>query len=164
MSTGEPRARRPRFPAIFGVPDEGGEFVPWEWVDARLRDAKHYWVTTLHPAGRPHPRPVDGMWLDRALWFGGAPESRWWRNVLANPVASLHLEDAEQAVILNGEVTIGRVDAALAARLAEESNRKFAMGQSANDYLAIELACFRPYEALAWRVLNEDAAHFSLEG
>src|SRR6267143_3410333 len=52
--TSEPSSvRSVRFPAAYGTP--GGP----------------------DPNARPHARPVDGVWVGRALCFGGSPETRW---------------------------------------------------------------------------------------
>jgi hypothetical protein len=76
--------------------------LPWSFVEERLQAAPIYWLTTTSPAGQPHARPVDGVWLDGALCFGGSPETRWSRNLTANPAISVHLASTTDAVILEG--------------------------------------------------------------
>jgi hypothetical protein len=66
----------PRFPEGYGVPGtrgETGERIAWSYVEEKLRLAVNYWLTTVRPGGRPHARPVDGVWVDGALCFGGSP-------------------------------------------------------------------------------------------
>jgi hypothetical protein len=67
-----------------------------------MRAASNYWVTTVGPNGRPHARPVDGVWVDGALCFGGSPETRWVRNLMGNPSISVHLSSEAEAIILEG--------------------------------------------------------------
>ena len=90
--TGEPSSVRPvRFPAAYGPPGGPDSLLPWSYVEERLRAAANYWITTVGPPARPHARPVDGVWVGGALCFGGSPETRWVRNLIANPSISVHL-------------------------------------------------------------------------
>ena len=100
-------AAAPRFPEGYGVPGsegETGERIEWSYVEEKLRAAANYWLTTVSPSGRPHARPVDGVWVDGALCFGGAPDTRWSRNLQANPTASVNLSSEAEAIILEGTV------------------------------------------------------------
>ena len=101
--TAEPRPTRAvRFPAEYGKPGGAADRLPWSFVDERLRAASNYWITTVTDDGRPHARPLDGVWVDGALCFGGSPETRWVRNLQANPALSAHLSSETEAVILEG--------------------------------------------------------------
>jgi Pyridoxamine 5'-phosphate oxidase len=91
-----------RFPTEYGEP--GGESLPWSFVEERLRTALNYWLASAGPGGRPHLRPVDGVWVDGALCFGGSPETRWVRNLEANPAVSVSLPSDKEAIILEGNV------------------------------------------------------------
>lgn len=100
---GEPKASRPRIPREYGVTRDKKGLLPWSHVNERMTKAKQYWVCTVSPEGRPHATPVDGLWLDGRLYFGGSPKTRWMRNVAANPAVSIHLESASEVIILEGE-------------------------------------------------------------
>src|SRR5215471_16599983 len=91
-----------RFPAGYGSPGGPESLLPWSYVEERLRAAPNYWITTVGPNARPHARPVDGVWVDGALCFGGSPETRWVRNLVANPSVSVHLPSDAEAIILEG--------------------------------------------------------------
>ncbi len=158
----EPQAKRPRMPAEYGVPSDTENLLPWSYVNERMATAKHFWLATVTPAGTPHLRPIDGMWLDEKLYFGGSPDARWQRNLLANPAASIHLEDAEQAVILEGWVGIVRPDRRLAERLVEASNEKYGQNQKVEDYEGVEVGEFSPRLAFAWKVFFQDATRWRL--
>jgi uncharacterized pyridoxamine 5'-phosphate oxidase family protein len=156
----EPTASRASLHKDYGLPDDS-EVLPWSYVDERLSAAKHYWMATVGPDGRPHVRPIDGIWLDGTLYFGGGPTVRWMRNIAANPRVSVHLEDAEQAVILDGEVGSSRPAHELAVRLAEISNAKYEeFPQTVEDFEKEELLTFTPRVAFAWKTLYKDATRF----
>ena len=128
-----------------------------------MTQAKHYWLATVTPSGTPHARPFDGMWVNDRLYFGGSPESKWWRNLANNPAASVHLEDAERAIILEGSAHLVRPDAALADQLVVASNAKYDMGQKREHYEGQEIVEFTPRKAFGWKVLYEDATRWRLE-
>jgi len=155
----EPKASRATLPTDYGLPPDS-EVLAWSFVDARLASSSHYWLASVGPGGAPHVRPIDGMWLDARLYFGGGPDTRWVRNIVANPSATVHLPDAQQAVILDGSVSKTKPDAELAARLAEESNTKYGYGQKAADYEGVEVMMFTPRVAFAWKELLKDATRF----
>lgn len=87
-----PTARRPALPKDYGIPKTKSGLLAWADVVSRLTAARHYWICTVSPDGRPHATPVDGLWLDDALYFSGSPRTRRSRNLLANPDACVHLE------------------------------------------------------------------------
>ena len=82
---GEAFSVRPvRFPAAYGTPGGPESLLPWSHVEERMRRASNYWIVTVGANARPHARPVDGVWVDGALCFGGSPQTRWVRNLMAN--------------------------------------------------------------------------------
>lgn len=102
----QPSVARAEFPPDYG--ERGGDDdqpLTWREIEARLRDAPNYWLSTVTPGGRPHTRPVDGVWVDGALVFGGSPDTRWVRNMQANPAISVHLS-GDDVVILDGTVAL----------------------------------------------------------
>jgi general stress protein 26 len=125
-----------------------------------MSEARHYWVATVLPDGSPHTRPVDGVWLDDTLYFGGSDETRWRRNLAGDPGACVNLEPGQQAVILHGAVSVEKPGAQLATRLAEGSNTKYGYGQTAATYEGKEVLAFRPDTAFAWTLLYRDATRF----
>jgi general stress protein 26 len=95
-------ADRAQLPSEYGVPADADGMLPWEFVEQRLEAAPNYWVTTVGPGGAPHARPVDGVWVDGALCFGGSPKTRWVRNLQSNAQVSVHLPHDDEVVILEG--------------------------------------------------------------
>ena len=99
--------RRATFPPDYGNRGgEGDDTVAWAAIEAKLETAPNYWLTTIGPNGRPHDRPVDGVWVDGVLVFGGSPDTRWVRNLQANPAVSVHLPSGDDVVILEGEIEL----------------------------------------------------------
>lgn len=94
-STGPP-ADRPR---MFGgtlTPNR----LPWRWAEQHLVTARNYWIATTRPDGRPHARPVWGVWSDGAFWFstGSLADA----NLRRDARLTVHLESGDEAVILEG--------------------------------------------------------------
>ena len=100
----EPTAvRRAGFPPDYGSRGSTDDTtLPWDQVEQKLRDAPNYWLVTVTAGGRSHPRPVDGVWVDGALCFGGSPDTRWVRNLDRDPRATVHLPSGDDVVILEG--------------------------------------------------------------
>ena len=133
-----------RFPGAYGTPGGPDSLLPWSYVEARLRAAPNYWIATTGPHAHPHVRPVDGVWVGGALCFGGSPETRWVRNLMANPSISAHLSSEVEAIILEGTaVFITDPSHPLAAPSTAASKDKYPQYASGSE------APFRPFWALA---------------
>jgi hypothetical protein len=125
-----PTAGRPRLPAGYGVPATEVGLLPWAWAEERLAGARHYWVGTAGPAGRPHAVPVWGVWHDGALYVGGHPATRTARNLAANPRVAVHVERGDDIVIVEGGAE-PVTDAPLLRRLAAAGAAKYFGGADA---------------------------------
>ena len=91
-----------RLPASYG-PAGTGE-GDWVAVEARLAEARNYWIVTVRADGGPHAAPVWGGWLDGAVWFSTDPDSVKGRNLDERPEAVVHLESGDEVVIVEGLV------------------------------------------------------------
>jgi pyridoxamine 5'-phosphate oxidase-like protein len=100
----EPRAVPLYAPPNYPFPKGTEGLLSWSHAEALLETAPNYWISTVRPNGRPHATPVWGVWVDGALYLDGNPVTRWARNLAANPAVSVHLESAEDVVILEGTV------------------------------------------------------------
>lgn len=87
-------------PIMFGVPAPPGDLLPWAWAERRIVDAQNYWIATTRPDGRPHCRPVWGVWLPDGFWFSTG--SLAGRNLPLNDEITVHLEDGQEVVIIEG--------------------------------------------------------------
>src|SRR4051794_38194348 len=140
-----------RFPSEYG--DAGdAPLQQWSDVEEKLRKALNYWLTTIGPGGRPHVRPVDGVWVEGALCFGGSDETRWVRNLQADPTATINLGSETEAIILEGRVEhITDATNPLVAPMGPANLRKspqyFTNGQLPEFQ---PFWAFRPRRAYAW--------------
>ncbi len=85
--------------------------LPWELVRDVLKDTRLYWLATVHPAGRPHVRPVLAVWLDGALYSTSTKASRKGRNLLADPRCTVTARTDTMDMVLEG----------IAAQVTEEA-------------------------------------------
>lgn len=155
-----PRASRPALPATYGIPETEEGMLTWGDAVQRLEVARNYWLATARPDGRPHVVAIWGMWVDDAFYCGGAPETRWLRNVAANPAVALHLESGDQVVIVEGEMALYTPDSDLAARLNQASLAKYGVASDPND--ASEATWrLQPRTVLAWTHFPTDATRFT---
>jgi hypothetical protein len=148
----EPKASRPHIPG-YGISAGPEGLISWSEVEKRIETARSYWIATVSAMGRPHSRPVDGIWLDGALYFAGG-DVKWSRNLRENPAAQVHLESTEQVVILEGSVERIAAKAPELERVAEAGRTKYG-----NDY-AGERWVFRPTTAFAWTNFAKDATRW----
>jgi hypothetical protein len=96
--------------------------LPWGWATERLTGAEHYWIATTRPDGRPHCRPVWGVWLDATLFFSTG--SLAVENLAASPEIAVHLESGSEVVIIEGTaVTVA--DLSLLRRVVDAYNPKY---------------------------------------
>lgn len=90
-------------PILFGAPAPPGELLPWSWAEQRLLAAHTYWIGTTRPDGRPHCRPVWGVWLPDGFWFSTGSLAR--HNLAANPQITVHLDSGTEVVIIEAVAT-----------------------------------------------------------
>jgi nitroimidazol reductase NimA-like FMN-containing flavoprotein (pyridoxamine 5'-phosphate oxidase superfamily) len=154
-----PGAEQLTLPSSYGSPDQ---LLDWTSVEERLVASLHYWLATVRRDGTPHVVPVDGMWLDGCCYFGGDPATVHIRNLRRDGRAALHLEDAESAVIVEGEAEWVTPSKAVAQRLAAAAKVKYGYPQSASSYQQ-GVWRLRPAKVLAWTTLYVDATRFRFE-
>lgn len=150
----QPSVSRARLPSEYGA--RGGatdQPLPWDDVDRRLREAPHYWVTSVDTRRRPHARPVDGVWVHRTLCFGGSSQARWVHNLRTNPHISVHLPSTEEVVILDGLVELVTDPASpLAAPSDAATREKYPQYFTDDEPSGFEpFWAFRPSVVFGWR-------------
>jgi PPOX class probable F420-dependent enzyme len=153
---GEPLA----LPPEYGAP---AKTLAWADIEARLAAATHVWLATVRPDGRPHAVPVDSLWLDGASWFGGSAETVKHRNLLADGRVTLHLADAESAVIVEGTAELIRPDPPTVDAFVAASKQKYGYAPPAGAY-AGGVWRLRPSKVMAWTSLPVDATRFRFPG
>jgi nitroimidazol reductase NimA-like FMN-containing flavoprotein (pyridoxamine 5'-phosphate oxidase superfamily) len=161
---GSPRIDRPEIPADYGA-SNATEFVDWSHIEDRLTADRVYWIATIAQGGRPRLRPVDGVYVDGVVYVGGSPETRWVREVAANPHVSVHLDGVDDVVIFEGEAEVlTDVGDELAERLAAASNAKFPeYGMTPDAYKRHGGIAIRPRKVIAWTDITRDPTRFRFE-
>jgi hypothetical protein len=164
--TSAPIAERARVPPAYGKPGGPNDLLPWSHVEERLATARVYWIATCGAEGQPRVRPVDGLYVDGAIFVGGSPETRWVSDLEANPRVAIHLDGVDDVVIVEGVVE-HLADGAppeLAERLAAASNAKFPeYGMKAADYRRPGVRMIRPRRAYAWAAFPKDITRFRFD-
>ena len=92
----EPRADAPW---MFGSRADSTP-LPWTWATERLTTAPNYWISTTRLDGRPHARPVWGVWLDGACYFSTGSLAA--AHLPQHPDITVHLESGSEVVIIEG--------------------------------------------------------------
>jgi hypothetical protein len=159
-----PTPSRPPLPRGYGIDQAAGapgELVPWQRVSEWLAAARNYWVCTTRPDGRPHTKPVWGLWLDDRFLFSTHPATITARNLLANPALVVHLESGDQVAIVEGTAErladrplLGRFGAAYKAKYDWPLSREdLEPANPDSAYFGV-----RPRNALSWRSVSEFGA------
>ena len=148
-----PTATAARFPAEYGQTDETrAQLLGWTDVVGRIATARNYWLATATSSGHPHLRPVDGVWVDGALCFGGSPATSWVRHLQTQPRVSMSLPDDDHAVILEGAVELISDPELPVSRALGPANRakypQYFEEGGPDEFLPFW--CLRPTRVFAW--------------
>lgn len=160
-----PRVDRPEIPAEYGV-GKATAVVDWTHVEERLTAARVYWIVTVGASGRPRARPVDGLYVDGVLYVGGSPQTRWVRDIAANPKVAVHLDTLDgDVVIVEGDAEVlQRNSDAFAERMAAVSNAKYPeYGMTAAMYKGPGPIAIRPRKVIAWTDFLKDPTRFRFD-
>ena len=120
----DPLISRPIFPD--GYLENPKSLLTWQEVEQRLSNAKNYWLGSVRLDHRPHVIPVWGVWVQGRFYFDGSPQTRHARNILENPAVNVHLENGDEAVILEGMCRmLHHPEAELAEPVAQAYREKY---------------------------------------
>jgi hypothetical protein len=153
--TGEPVPSRPAMPASYGIGRGGsapGELLPWSQVEEWLVGSRNYWLCTTRPDGRPHAKPVWGLWLDGLLMFSTDPNSVTGRNLAGGSRLQAHLESGDEVAILDGHIE-RPTDPDLLARFADAYDTKYSIRVDVSNESTPILA-LRPTSVMSWTEAN----------
>jgi hypothetical protein len=146
-------ARPPRWCDHVLVPDDA---LSWTEIAARLRAARSYWLCTTTPSGAPHAAPVWGAVTDQVLYLYSERRTVKARNLAADPRVVVHLESAEDVVIVRGTVKdlgmpvgVPDVVAALSAKYTGENDRQYLPDADPDFDVVYALS---PQSAMMWRL------------
>ncbi|WP_435154748.1 pyridoxamine 5'-phosphate oxidase family protein [Haladaptatus sp. DFWS20] len=155
---GEPRRTRPTTEESYGIPDHETGLLPWEFVRKKMADDETYWVTTTLPDGRPHARPVWGVWVDDTFYCGGGKSTRWVRNLAVSPEIVVHRESGTEVVIIEGRADrIEESEPELVERLDAAYEGKYGI-QHGTPFFEV-----RPETVLAWSDYPDDATRWQFD-
>ena len=127
---------------LFGLPSHDNS-LPWKWANDQLTSAGTYWVVARHH-GRPHPRPVWGIWYRRRLHLSiGSPAIL--TALHTDPAVAVHLDSGTDVVIVEGRYGGGSINQAV----IKAYNAKYRWDYKAAEYG--ELVVIQPTAVLAWR-------------
>lgn len=148
------RRTRPFVEDSYGIPESDSGMLTWDHVARRVAPARHYWLNTVTPDGRPHAMPVWGVWLDDHLHFGGGRGTRKAKNLAVDPRVSIHLEDGLDVVIIDGRV--GEVlDVETQTRLDDVYQEKYGMRHGTPVWRVVPTRVFAwtdfPNDTTCWR-------------
>lgn len=119
MRTGAPWSAELLVPANQGAP-----VIPWEEARLRLAETFTYWLSTVHPDGRPQIRPVLAVWADDALHTTTSPRARKGRNLAGDPRCCLAAHGDGLDLVVEG--TVARVtDQTRLDRVADAYGSKY---------------------------------------
>jgi hypothetical protein len=129
------------------------EPLPWEDGRSRLSDGRYYLLTTVHPSGRPHVRPVLAVWVAGRLYTTSSAAARKGRNLQSDPHCSVAVLAEDMHIVLEG-LASAVTDETMLERVAEAYRRKYDWPVSVVDggfnapYAAPTAgpAPYRPYE------------------
>ena len=145
-------------PPSYGTPDR---VLTWDEVERKLVESTTYWLATTRRDGRPHTVPVDGIWWEGALYFGGDPATVHVRNLRSDPRIVVHTESGASPVIAEGTAEFHQPSREEISGLAAATQAKYGYPVSPDSYKA-GIWRLSPERVLAWNVLYQDATRFRL--
>ena len=149
------KTSRPATPGYFRAAHEGKGLLDWDTTAQRFGAQRNYWVATASKSGRPHTMPVWGVWLDDRFLFSTSPDSRKARNLFENPRLTVHLEDGDASIVIEGRAREVGDSAELLAFL-DAYNPKYAWN-FALDQVERGVFVVRPEQAFAWLGSDSDS-------
>lgn len=151
-------------PDGYGVPTATQGLLSWSEVEARLAAARHYWLATVRPDGRPHVVPRWGVWVDGCFFYDGAPTTRHALNLAENSACSLNLESGTETVIVEGHSVPTKAPATdLGSRLTEAYGKYHELGYAPGADSWVDgggLSVLTPVRAIAWFDFPKDCTRF----
>ena len=106
--------------------------MSWPEVAARLAAARSYWLGTTLPSGAPHAAPVWGVVVGDVLYLYSERSTVKARNLAADPRLVVHLESADDVLIVRGVAEdlgppagVPEVVAGLSAKYRSDADRPY---------------------------------------
>lgn len=149
--TMSPIATPARFPAEYGqTPTAMEEQLSWTDVAEQIAASPNYWLATTTNDGRPHLRPVDGVFVDATLAFGGSPAARWVQHLQQRHAVSVSLPDDDRAVVLEGDAELVTDEHLPIAELVSTANATKYPQYHTDGAVFLPFWALRPRRVYAW--------------
>lgn len=153
---------RPACPGMMMEVSETGRQLSWDEVAALLGPARNYWLGTVNLDGTPHAAPVWGVVVDSVVFLYTERSTRKAKNLARDGRGVLHLESAEEVVIVHGDFEdaghprgLTTVLGALAAKYDRPEDRQYLPSENEEFDVVHRL---RPRRALLWQLSDYDAS------
>jgi len=161
----EPIADRADVPG-YGIPATTDGMLTWAWAVDRLERAITYALATVNADGTPHLIPIWGAWVD-GRWYVEGGDTRWQRNLRANPRMVIQVEQGDDVVIVEGTASeLVAPPEPLSSAILDG----YAKYIAAKDYEASPdnwsqggLWALQPVKAFAWSHFPEDVTRFRFD-
>jgi hypothetical protein len=145
-----------------------GTSLDWADVAGLLAPHRNYWLGTTRSSGAPHTTPVWGVVVGTVFHLYTERRTVKARNIATDPRIVVHLESAEDVLIVHGiAVDLGdpeRVPSVVAA-LAEKYSQPGDAGYLPSGDPAFDVVyALRPTSALAWRLADFAASQRRWQG
>jgi nitroimidazol reductase NimA-like FMN-containing flavoprotein (pyridoxamine 5'-phosphate oxidase superfamily) len=114
--------REPR--ATTSMAGEAATTLPWSEARDRLAQTRFYWVATTRPDGRPHVRPVLGVWVEGAMYSTTGPNTRKAANLAHDPRCAITARTDGMDLVLEGDASFVRDDDTL-RKVAKAYDEKY---------------------------------------
>jgi Pyridoxamine 5'-phosphate oxidase len=128
----------------------------------RASRRRSYWLCTTMPSGAPHAAPVWGVVTSHTLYLYSERHTVKARNLAADPRVVVHLESAEDVMIVRGTAEdlgtpaqVPEVVMALSAKYASEGDRQY-LPDADPDFDIVY--AIRPQSAMMWRLADYDGS------
>lgn len=94
----------------YGISDKNEDILTWDKVNDWMEQSKSYWIATTKFDGKPHARPIWGIWYENIFYFGGGQKTQNVKNLLRDTRITVHTESATNVVIIEGKAEQFRDD------------------------------------------------------
>src|SRR5438270_12598120 len=91
----------------------GPQALAWAQTRAQLAGTRFYFLATVRPDGRPHVRPMLGVWVDGAFYTTSNPTARKARNLDNDGRCTVTARTEHLDIVIEGNATHVTDDATL---------------------------------------------------
>ena len=101
-----PPPNLPKYVQGYNMPRTKDKLLSWNFVSKTMLESEYYCIASIDSKRYPHTVPVWGIWFENRVFFDGNPQTKWIRNLKANPKVSVHVPSPNQVCIIEGNAII----------------------------------------------------------